>query len=158
MGWPVLFCQQGKAVQILNSIMDLDYIFCECDESAFHQLIQAFEKQLDIELIKKPEISMTVIHARDTVEGQEFILGEALTTQTEVLIQHKIGYGVCLGDAPQRAYGLAILDALRQIGGPLWQQALSFAQKEAIKIQQQTFEDQQRIMTTKVDFKLMEEE
>ena len=54
------------------------------------------------------------------MEHQPFYLGEALTTECEVIVNDTIGYGICLGDEPVRSYCIAVIDALLQThNGPV---------------------------------------
>ena len=58
---------------------------------------------------------MTMIQAEDSVEFQPFYVGEALTTECEVIVNGQKGYGICLGDEPLRCYCIAFIDAITQL-------------------------------------------
>ena len=67
-------------------------------------------------IVKEPSVCLTMIRTEDSLEKQEFYLGEALTTECEVAVEGAPGYGVCLGEEPVRGYCLAVVDALLQQG------------------------------------------
>lgn len=48
---------------------------------------------------------------RETVDGEAFNLGEVLATDCEVSVGGRPGWGLILGDEPEKAICAAILDA-----------------------------------------------
>jgi alpha-D-ribose 1-methylphosphonate 5-triphosphate synthase subunit PhnG len=74
-----------------------------------------------------------------------------------VVVDGHIGFGLCLGDEPVRAYCIAVVDALLQSGlqRPLEMDAFLREQGEAVARRDQDEFD--LILQTQVDFKLMEE-
>ncbi len=98
-----------------------------------------------------------MIRAEDSLESQPFFLGEALTTECEVIVGGQRGIGLCLGEQPVRAYCIAVLDALRAAGEARaeWEPFLD-REREAIRAADQ--QEMARILETKVDFKLLEQE
>lgn len=136
---------------------DRDYILCECSLQRLIPFIETLEQQYHITVAKAPSICLTMLKAQDTVEEQAFYLGEALTTDCEVAIQGVTGYGVVLEDQPERAYCLAVIDALAKIKDHNWSNIETFLHQEWAIIQQQEQEEFNKIMQSAVDFKLMEE-
>src|ERR1700761_4672868 len=94
-----------------------DYILCECELEALERFVASLEEKYEVKIAKAPSVCMTMIQAEDSVEYQEFYLGEALTTECEVLVEEQRGYGICLGDEPVRSYCIAFVDALTQLPG-----------------------------------------
>jgi len=136
---------------------DRDYILCECPLERLVALVEQLEQRYEIKVSKPPSICLTMLKASDTVEEQAFFLGEALTTDCEVAIQGITGYGVVLEDQPQRAYCLAVIDALAIIQDDSWPLIAAFLQREWILLEQLEKEEFTKIMQSAVDFKLMEE-
>ena len=101
---------------------------------------------------------MTMVQAEDSVEFQPFYLGEALTTECEVMVNGQRGYGICLGDEPVRSYCIAFLDAMTQLEGMELGNVHAFLNEQAILIENKAKLEYNQIMRTKVDFKLMEQE
>ena len=89
-----------------------DKVLVDCDLQALVSFVESIENQLNIKVVREPGICLTMVRAEDSVEKQEFYLGEALTTECEVSIDGQMGYGICLGDEPKRAYCIAVIDAL----------------------------------------------
>ncbi|MBY0481693.1 MAG: phosphonate C-P lyase system protein PhnG [Chitinophagaceae bacterium] len=137
---------------------EIDYVLCECALSALQELVEILEKECQIEIVKTPTICMTMIEAEDSVELQPFYLGEALTTESELIVDGKIGYGICLGDEPVRSYCIAFVDAYLKKEGRNTMVLLNFIREHNKIIEEERQEEHAYIMRTKVDFKLMEQE
>ena len=92
------------------------------------------------------------------MEHQPFYLGEALTTECEVIVNDVVGYGICLGDEPVRSYCIAVVDALLRIhNGPV-QTIEKFAEEQYSTIELNNRVEYNQVLRTKVDFKLMEQD
>lgn len=140
---------------------DIDYICVECEQASLVAFIHSLEGEYDLKIVKEPSLSLTMIRAEDSVEKQAFYLGEALTTDCEVAIGTITGYGICLGDQPQRAYCTACLDAIIQFemerAKEIPAQIMAFLNKEKKNILERELKEYNKILTSRVDFKLMEE-
>lgn len=88
----------------------------------------------EIRVIKPPQMGLVMMRARETVENQPFNLGEVLVTECTVALGEATGWGCCLGDDPDRAYHLAVLDLALHLGvGPVDRiEAALLAQEERI--------------------------
>ncbi|MEM6843736.1 MAG: phosphonate C-P lyase system protein PhnG [Bacteroidota bacterium] len=137
--------------------MDTDYILVEGDLNRIKEFTAASEQQFTIKVTKPPTIALTMIRAQDSVEAQEFYLGEALMTEAEVVIDGITGIGLCLGDEPQRAYCMAVVDALLQGSSAFKQEIEQFLKEEEAAILRQEQQEQAQILRTQVDFKLMKQ-
>jgi alpha-D-ribose 1-methylphosphonate 5-triphosphate synthase subunit PhnG len=134
-----------------------DYILCECPLENIRQFTDQLLTHYEPILVKAPGICLTMIRAEDSVEKQEFYLGEALTTDCEVEINGQIGYGICLGDEPDRAYCMAVVEAVLAQNDAPQSLIYQFLAQQATLIRQQEETEFSHIMRTKVDFKLMEQ-
>ena len=137
--------------------MRTDYIIIEGDLQRIIDFVSGLESNITIEITKSPNICLTMVKAEDSLEHQPFYLGEALTIETEVVINGITGTGICIGDEPQRSYCLAVFDALTQTDNDLTSEITSFLSSEYEAIRQREKEEQHQILRTKVDFKLMEQ-
>jgi phosphonate C-P lyase system protein PhnG len=135
-----------------------DYILCECELEPLERFVTSLEEKFEVKIAKVPSVCMTMIQAEDSVEFQEFYLGEALTTECEVMIHGQRGYGICLGDEPVRSYCIAFIDALTQLPGADLRSVEAFLIEQAELIDKAAQLEYAQIMRTKVDFKLMEQE
>lgn len=135
-----------------------DYILCECELAPLEEFVAALEKGFEVNIAKAPSVCMTMIQAEDSVEFQEFYLGEALTTACEVMVNGKRGYGICLGDEPVRSYCIAFMDAVTQLEDMDMARVNAFLDEQEIIIENKQKLEYNQVMRTKVDFKLMEQE
>jgi len=135
-----------------------DYILCECALEPLENLVASLEPSFQTTIIRMPSICMTMIQAEDSVEFQPFYLGEALTTECEVSVNGQKGYGVCLGDEPLRCYCIAFIDAVTQLKEVDYQPILLFLDQQAKLVDKAVQLEYNQILTTKVDFKLMEQD
>jgi phosphonate C-P lyase system protein PhnG len=136
----------------------VDYILCECNLQALEQLVTALEDGLQITIARMPSICMTMIEAEDSVDYQPFYLGEALTTECELMVNGQKGYGICLGDEPLRCYCIAFVDAYRHLSNANINLLQQFLNKQLQEIELAEKTEYQHIQRTKVDFKLMEQD
>ena len=137
--------------------MDIDYILIEGNLDKIKNFVETLESKYQIKITKQPNIGLTMVRANESVERQEFYLGEVLITETEVSINNKIGVGICIGDAPIRSYCQAVLDAVLQLKDENYDEINTFLQKEASLISDKEKEENYEIQKTKVNFKLMEQ-
>jgi len=70
----------------------------------------------EIRIIKPPQLGLIMMRARETVENQPFNLGEVLVTECTVALGETTGWGCCLGNDPDRAYHLAVVDLALNLG------------------------------------------
>jgi alpha-D-ribose 1-methylphosphonate 5-triphosphate synthase subunit PhnG len=136
---------------------DFDAVFVHCDLARLQNLVLEIEARHPVQITRQPSICLTMIRAEDSLEHQPFFLGEALTTECEVQAGGVAGFGICLGEDPSRAYCLAVLDAVREAG--IDQEIVSrFAAEQAAILEERNRREFARVMRTKVDFKLLEQE
>jgi phosphonate C-P lyase system protein PhnG len=135
-----------------------DYILCECELAPLEKFVASIEEDFEIKIARMPSICMTMIQAEDSVEFQPFYLGEALTTECEIIVNGQKGYGICLGDEPLRSYCIAFVDAITQLPDIDLQPVNNFLKEQAALIEQADKIEYNYIMRTKVDFKLMEQD
>jgi phosphonate C-P lyase system protein PhnG len=135
---------------------DNDYVLCECDLEPFAGLVSELEKSHTVTIVRQPSVCLTMVRTEDSLEKQEFYLGEALTTECEVMVDGAPGYGLCLGEEPVRCYSIAVADALLQAGdSPVLTRFLEYHRKVIAEREEREFH---LTLRTQVDFRLMEEE
>jgi len=135
-----------------------DYILFECDLEPLEKFVTSVEGKVTTKIVRGPSLCMTMVQAEDSVEFQPFYLGEALTTECEVNVNGQKGFGICLGDEPLRCYCIAFIDALSQLKNVDLQPLTDFLLEETIKIEKERRIEHNLILSTKVDFKLMEQD
>src|SRR5262245_12552115 len=138
---------------------DNDYVLCECELEPLQALVEGLERQHAVTIVKEPSVCLTMVRAEDSLDKQEFYLGEALTTECEVSVDGRVGYGVCLGDEPVRGYCLAVIDALIDAGAGASDSSIGqFITHHRERITARETLEFSLILRTQVDFKLMEQE
>src|SRR5215510_5171864 len=137
---------------------DRDHVLCECELPALQRLVAALEERYAVVVVKEPSVCLTMIRAEDSLDRQEFYLGEALTTECEVAVDGHAGYGICLGDQPVRGYCIAVIDALMHVAAPLAPEVDRFVDAERARLAAADAEEFNLVLRTQVDFKLMEQE
>jgi len=137
--------------------LGFDYTLCECDLDPLRRLVDRLEAAYTVTVRKSPSVCLTMIPAEDSLEGQKFYLGEALTTECEVEVDGLPGFGLCLGDEPVRAYSIAVVDALLHSGRPTPAEIEAFLREHGEAVARRDQDEFDLILQTQVDFKLMEE-
>jgi len=135
----------------------LDQIVADAPLAPLQTLVEGLERLHEIAIVRPPQPCLTMLRAEDSLDQQEFLLGEALTTSCEVSINTVPGYGLCLGEEPVRAYCSAVLDSLREqnLIDPVSIAALQSMHDKLIEDQRAEYA---QILRTQVDFKLLEQE
>lgn len=65
----------------------------------------------EVEIKKPPEPVLMMVRVKETVDGEIFNLGEVLVTNCGVLLDGEPGWGIAMGDDPERALCAAVIDA-----------------------------------------------
>jgi len=138
-------------------VHDNDYVMCECELAPLKELVVSLEQRHTVRMIKEPSICLTMVRAEDSLDRQEFFLGEVLTTECEVSVDGVVGSGICLGEEPVRGYCIAVVDALLQGGAPP-PEVSAFLDQHRRRISDRDTEEFNHVLRTHVDFKLMEQE
>jgi alpha-D-ribose 1-methylphosphonate 5-triphosphate synthase subunit PhnG len=147
----------GNSTNGLKAGNGFDYTLCECDLESLKRLVSRLEQSYPVTVRKTPSVCLAMIPAEDSLEGQKFYLGEALTTECEVMVDGLPGFGLCLGDEPVRAYSIAVVDALLHGDRAVPQEIESFLREESKNVARRDQDEFDLILQTQVDFKLMEE-
>jgi phosphonate C-P lyase system protein PhnG len=147
----------GNSKLAIRADLGADYILCECDLEPLKGLVSQLERGYAVTVRRSPAVCLTMIPAEDSLEQQKFYLGEALTTECEVLVDALPGFGLCLGDEPVRAYCVAVVDALLHADRPLPKTIEAFLREQGELVARRDQNEFDLILQTQVDFKLMEE-
>lgn len=135
-----------------------DFVLCECELEPLEKFVASLEPSFELKIVKSPSISMVMVQAEDSVEFQEFYLGEALVTECELLVNGQRGLGICLGDEPVRCYCIAFIDAITQLPGVNLENVNAFLNEQYHLIMKAEQLEYNQVLRTRVDFKLMEQE
>jgi phosphonate C-P lyase system protein PhnG len=138
--------------------LDNDLVLCECPLTSLRELVESLEGRHDVRVVKAPSICLTLVRAEDSLERQEFYLGEALTSECEVAVDGRAGHGLCLGEEPVRAYCIAVCDALLHGGAPVPEALAAFLDEARAVLEEREREEFNHVLRSQVDFKLMEQD
>lgn len=115
-------------------------------------------ERCDARLLEEPSWGLVMLTVRETARGSLFHPGEAMVSQAKALVDGSVGLGLALGDAPDVAAELALIDGAYNAKSAVsasWESRLA----EAESAQAEELErDNASIMKTKVDFGTMDEE
>ncbi len=136
----------------------VDYILCECGLDTLAAFVRELEQDYTVKVVRQPAVCMTMVQAEDSVEGQPFYLGEALTTECELEVNGQVGSGLCLGDEPMRCYCIAFVDALLLLADRNLSRVEAFLELQGGEIARLQQVEYNHIQRTKVDFKLLEQD
>jgi alpha-D-ribose 1-methylphosphonate 5-triphosphate synthase subunit PhnG len=144
--------------QVDNRMEQVDYILCECSLEPLESLVRVLEPAYVVQVVRHPAICMTMVRAEDSVEGQPFYLGEALTTECELQVGGQAGHGLCLGDEPLRCYCIAFVDVVLALSDRNLPMVQGFLEEQGALIAERQRVEYNHIQRTKVDFKLIEQD
>ncbi|MCA1011963.1 phosphonate C-P lyase system protein PhnG [Halobacillus halophilus] len=135
----------------------LTRILVEGRDELAESMAEEIEKNHAIYLDKQPQKSLVMLKNKDSVSNQPFYAGEVLVTECGVSIDDKKGIGVIMGERPEKAYHLAVIDAalnVRLKETESWGARL-LEEEEAIHKRHQG--EAVRAARTKVNFDTMED-
>lgn len=110
----------------------LSRIMNACAPLFLQKIADELEKENQVRIEREAKTSLVMMKARDSVSNQPFYLGEVLVTECTVSVNQKFGIGIVVGEQPERAYHMAVIDAAINAGLPVleqWQD--QFASEEA---------------------------
>ncbi|TGA96035.1 phosphonate C-P lyase system protein PhnG [Sporolactobacillus shoreae] len=135
----------------------LSKILVTSDLSLLKKISGQAETLAEIRVERAPQTSLVMMKAKDSVSTQPFYMGEALVTECTVSISNTFGIGVVIGEQPERAYRMAVIDAAFNVGLPIvkeWEALL--ITEEARLVERQNMESA-RVSESRVNFDTMGE-
>lgn len=91
--------------------MEFREVLAEGNLSVWENLAEMIAMKYEIEVLQQPETCTVMMQAVDSVGHTPFYVGEVLTTEATVSINHITGIGFVIEDDPVRALCMAIIDA-----------------------------------------------
>lgn len=132
-------------------------ILVEGNERLLSQLSRQIEQQYKVRVEKPATKGLILTKARDSVSMQPFYVGEVFITECTVSIGQVYGFGAVMGEEPERAFQLAVVDAAFRAALPetaSWHRLLL---EEEQRIREKHEREHALIMQTKVNFDAEEE-
>lgn len=131
-------------------------ILVEGDFAVFRRLAEKITEDSKVKVTRGPETTLVMMPVMDTVEMAPFYLGEVLITECAVEVDGTSGFGFVIGDEPERALCLAIIEAALNSGHSFVseiERALSEQEKAILAKRRREYNI---ITRTKVDFETRE--
>src|SRR6476620_6938337 len=129
----------------------LTQILVEGSPSLLEKLALQVEQKYQVTVVRAPEKSLVMNKARDSVSGHPFYMGEILITECTVSVDSVFGFGAIMGEEPDRAYQLAIVDCAynAKLSETLEWEKLLFEEEKQIEYRNRL--EHSRIMMSKVN-------
>lgn len=134
-------------------MFDLNTTISQMDGRALSRLLKTLTK-LEISLIKGPTVGLIMVSVTDPF-NTDFHLGEALTTEALAEYQGVRGYGMIMGEEPERAVAAAAVDALVRAKAPELAAVEKILAPERKKILEARKHDEALVEATRVKFENM---
>ena len=132
---------------------DLNMTISQMDGRALSRLLKTLTK-LEISLIKGPTVGLIMVSATDPF-GTDFHIGEALVTEATAEYAGVKGYGMIMGEEPERAVAAASIDALARAKSPVMASIEKILAPERKKILEARKHDEILVEATRVKFENM---
>ncbi|WP_080844160.1 phosphonate C-P lyase system protein PhnG [Cytobacillus gottheilii] len=125
-----------------------------------HELVKEFAEEVfgnfDVKIIQKPENGLVMLKVRETSKKSLYYPGEVFVTECKVQVEESIGVGIVMGDHPELAYNLAVVDAAFGANVSITENWIPRLLEEEKRINQQKAAMQSDILKTKVNFENMD--
>ncbi|MCL2046034.1 MAG: phosphonate C-P lyase system protein PhnG [Oscillospiraceae bacterium] len=111
-----------------------------------------------VQTLKKPQKMLVMMKFRESAQNSLFYAGEALACECMVSIGGVKGFAACLGDDTEKAYAMAVIDAVMNADLPEKSLIMESIEKWEKAIEYKQALEAGLTMSTKVNFTIMEEE
>ncbi|ADG07715.1 phosphonate C-P lyase system protein PhnG [Kyrpidia tusciae] len=116
----------------------------------------------DVQWIKPARPGLVMMRARETVRQEDFYVGEIYVSESTVSVDGEWGYGVAMGNQPERADGLAVLDAVFHSSREKWKSLVreieDWLVAEEARQEEAWRKEFALVRRSRVDFEMMDEE
>lgn len=134
------------------------YILIEGDPNLRNKLRNEICTTYEVLEIEAPNYGLVMVTMREAARQSLFHPGELFVTEAKAQVGGQIGLGLIVGDAPEAAWALAVIDAAYRARLPetdRWEPRLL---AEETRIEAARLSHEARILETRVSFETMEEQ
>ena len=132
----------------------LTAIVNDMPREAVRELLELAENA-PIHIISTPKAGLTMMHVLDAFDS-EFLLGEVLVSQAEVMLNGERGFAMVTGDEPERSLARASADVILKTGDDLLRaRVYKLLLREQEELNHRRRDEERLIAGTKVNFDLM---
>jgi len=132
---------------------DTNMTISQMDRRALARLLKKLST-LEIKIIKGPEVGLLMVSVTDPFDT-DFHLGEALVTEAIVEYGGVSGYGMVMGDEPDRAVASAAVDAIARAAPAGMPEVDRILASERKKIEKAREKEEALVESTRVRFESM---
>lgn len=153
-------CVGGVAAGLRMGRLQRTRILVEGDPGLSARLCAQALRRHTVVTLAAPHEMLVVLKVRESARGGLFYLGEALATECRVRLGELPGIGLLLGSERQRAFALAVVDAVMSAPAPLPEESgwVALLQAEEARLAAARRIGQERIGRTRVEFSSMARE
>jgi len=127
------------------------------DRAPIIELAGRIVENHDIVVLKKPQRMLVMLRVRESARHTLFNAAEALACECMVRIGDVKGYAACLGEDLARVYAMAVIDAALNAGVDECNQITDVLLNIQKTIAESRAAEAKLLLSTKVDFSVMEE-
>ncbi|MFQ5904751.1 MAG: phosphonate C-P lyase system protein PhnG [Candidatus Binatia bacterium] len=113
-------------------------ILAQADSATLLPIADEILRAIEVDVLKKPETSLVMLRALDSVTGRPFNVGEVFVTECEVRLGNHVGYSLIMGEEVERALAAAVIDV-----------ALESGQGSASSIEESLWQEEQHLQTNR---------
>lgn len=135
----------------------LSKILIEGNPQLLEKLAAQVQETHTVNVKRSPSTGLVMMKTRDSVSRQPFYMGEVLITECTVEINGIFGMGVLMGEEPDRAYSIALVDAAFNAKLPITDVWLTELEEEERKINSYQQIEMSKLAGSKVNFDTMED-
>jgi len=135
----------------------LTRILVEGNKSIWENWAEDISRRHEVTEVKPARRSLVMVKVRDSVSQQPFYIGEALISECAVKVDGVAGFGAVMGDCPEHARSLAVIDATFNACLPEVEEWLPVLAEQEKLIEKRQRQDYAAVAKTKVDFSTMED-
>jgi len=136
---------------------DLTRILVEGNHLILKKFVAEIEQNYEVVITKLPEKGLVMMKTNDSVSNQPFYLGELLVTECTVSVNESIGFGIIIGEKPEEAYQLAVIDASFRGELPETKAWIPFIEAEEKAIDERLKKESELAVGSRVNFDMMGE-
>lgn len=147
-------------IQKLNT-QDMTKILGRSKSKKLFKWSEKIEEMSDIKILKDSKMGLVMMRMNDMSHNETFNLGEVLITDCTVTIDDMFGYGVIMGNQPDRAKAMAIIDAIIHSKDMKWKSLItdfnSWLEEEMKQQEKEDGKEFALIKKSRVEFETMNE-
>ncbi len=123
-----------------------------------HALAGRVRREYAVAELAPPEPGLVMTKMRETARNTLFYIGEVLATEAKARVEGHLGLGLIVGNRPEAARDLAIIDAAYNAKLSICDEWISLLEAEEERLAQEYRRHHGRLLETRVEFQRMQTE